>query len=47
MIQVLTILAAGVVIWWFVKPGSNGVTFVAGLAATAIDFFKFLVQGKT
>lgn len=45
MKTVLTILAIGMVIWWFVKPGSNGIAFVAGLWKNAIQFLQFLVNG--
>ena len=45
MRNVITILAIGLVVWWFVKPGSNGISFVAGLWANAIQFLQFLTTG--
>jgi hypothetical protein len=46
MKTVITILAIGLVVWWFVKPTSNGIAFVAGLWGNVIQFFQFLTQGK-
>jgi hypothetical protein len=46
MKTVITILAIGLVVWWFVKPGSNGVGFVAGLWENVIQFLQFLTTGK-
>lgn len=39
---IASILAGGVVLWWFVGPNSNGVNFLAGLFGDIISFFKFL-----
>jgi hypothetical protein len=39
---VFTILATGVIIWWFVRPGSNGVQVLGGFIGDIIAFFQFL-----
>jgi hypothetical protein len=41
--SILTILAIGVVIWWFVKPQSKGPAFVSGLFVDATSFFGSLI----
>jgi hypothetical protein len=39
---VVTILIVGMVLWWFVKPGSNGVKFAGGLIGDALTFFQIV-----
>jgi hypothetical protein len=39
---VLIILASGVVLWWFVRPGSNGIQVLGGFIGDIIAYFQFL-----
>jgi hypothetical protein len=39
---IAAILAGGVVLWWFIKPGSQGVTFLGGMFGNITAFFRYL-----
>lgn len=42
MRTVFIILGTGVVLWWFVRPGSNGIQVLGGFIGDIIAFFQFL-----